>query len=203
MLWQQTTDDNLEEDARKGMHNPVKVSEKLIHDIQMLVSRLVEKAHQLIGNFTTNMAESWMHIRSKFDGGKVINRYQSGSWQGCCMGAGLQQNLRKTWGPTVWSDMTASIPNRIFTDIANTIHKETESTRKRKSTDKSKENRRKSKYARTDNSAQARKAYSRHDNGTCPDEVVEDVLSQYLEEQKEGFYRTKVKVSKEGLSLLK
>jgi len=24
------------------------------------------------GNFTTNLAESWMHIRSKFDGGKQI-----------------------------------------------------------------------------------------------------------------------------------
>ena len=26
------------------------------------------------GNFTTNLAESWMHIRSKFDGGKQINQ---------------------------------------------------------------------------------------------------------------------------------
>ena len=66
----------MEEDARKGMDRPVKVSEKLMHDIQMLVSRLVEKAHQLLGNFTTNLAESWMHISSKFDGGKVINQSQ-------------------------------------------------------------------------------------------------------------------------------
>ena len=66
MLWQQTTDDNLEveQDARKGTDKPVKISEKLMYDIQMLVSRLVEKAPQLLRNLTTNLAESWMHIRS-------------------------------------------------------------------------------------------------------------------------------------------
>ena len=129
----------------------MKVNEKLMYDIRMLVSRLVEEAPQLLRNFTTNLAESWMHIRSKFDGGKVINRSQSGSWRNHCMGAGLQQNLGKAWGPTVWSEMTTSTPNRIFVDVANTMHKQAESTRKRKSTDKSKENWRKNKYARTEN----------------------------------------------------
>ncbi len=45
----------------------------------MILSRLVAKAEQLIDNVTTNLAESWMHVRTKFDGGKVINRSQSGS----------------------------------------------------------------------------------------------------------------------------
>ena len=44
-----------------------------LHDIQVIPSRLVAKAPQLLGNFTTNLAESWMHIHMKFDGGKVIN----------------------------------------------------------------------------------------------------------------------------------
>jgi len=68
----------------------------MICDIQRSLSRLVGKAPELIGkvnttiqlllnhyitgNFTTNLAESWMHIRSKFDGGKQISRIQSGSW---------------------------------------------------------------------------------------------------------------------------
>ncbi len=34
-----------------------------------------------------------MHIRMKFDGGKVINRSQSGSWEHRCVGAGLRQNM--------------------------------------------------------------------------------------------------------------
>lgn len=84
-LWQETLDDraHTEQDARRGNKEQVKLNEKMMHDIQMLVARLVEKAPQLMGNFTTNLAESWMHIRSKFDGGKVINRSQSGSWHGC------------------------------------------------------------------------------------------------------------------------
>ena len=75
---------------------------------------MVAKASQLIGNKTTNLAECWMHIRSKFDGGKVVNRSQSGSWEHRCMGAGLQQNLGKEWGPQVWRTMTQSSPNKVF-----------------------------------------------------------------------------------------
>ena len=45
-------------------------------DVQVLVSRLVSKADRLIKNFTTNIAENWMQIRCKFDGGKCINRSQ-------------------------------------------------------------------------------------------------------------------------------
>ena len=65
-----------EQDATQGNPEPVELNDKMMHDIQMLVARLVEKASQLLGNFTTNLAESLMHIRSKFDGGKVINRSQ-------------------------------------------------------------------------------------------------------------------------------
>lgn len=74
----------------------IAINPTLYHDIQVILSRLVAKASQLIDNVTTNLAESWMHIRSKFDGGKVINRSQSGSWEHHCMGAGLQQNMG-TW----------------------------------------------------------------------------------------------------------
>ena len=49
----------------------MEIDKKLMHDVQMLVSRLVEKAPQLIDNFTTNLAEAWIHVGSKFDGGKV------------------------------------------------------------------------------------------------------------------------------------
>ena len=59
-----------------------------MHDIQALLGRLVGKAWQLLSNETTNLAENWMNVRAKFDGAKVINRSQSGSWQHRCMGAG-------------------------------------------------------------------------------------------------------------------
>ena len=61
----------------------------MMHDIQTVLSRPVSKASQLIENVTTNVAEVWMHIRSKYDGGKFINRSQSGSWKHRCMGEGF------------------------------------------------------------------------------------------------------------------
>ena len=73
-LWNETTAEDVEtvKDARQGGQTPVKINPKLFLDIQTALARLVSKADQLIDNVTTNLAESWMHIRCKFDGGKVI-----------------------------------------------------------------------------------------------------------------------------------
>ena len=112
-------------------------------DIQTQVSRLVAKAGKLIGNSTTNLAECWMHMRTKFDGGKVINRSQSGSFEHRCMGAGLRMNLGPSWGPTTWESITGSQPSNIFSQAAEANSKKVTNDRKRKSTDAEKINRRK------------------------------------------------------------
>ena len=65
-MWQQTVADDELDIARQGGSKVKKVSEKMLHDIQRILSRLVAKAPQLIGNFTTNLAEAWMHTRCKF-----------------------------------------------------------------------------------------------------------------------------------------
>ena len=77
-----------------------------------MLSRLVAKASQLLGIKTTYLAECWMHVRTKFDGGKVINRSQSGSFGYRSMGAGLRQNLGANWGPQVWKNVTTTSPNK-------------------------------------------------------------------------------------------
>ena len=118
-------------------------------DIQIAISRLVGKASQLLGNFTTNLAESWMHMRMKFDGGKVINRSQSGSFQHQCMGAGLRQNLGSTWGPQTWGAIMSSEPNEVLKRVTNEDEQKVEKDRKRKSTEMDKANHRKRKYATT------------------------------------------------------
>ena len=170
----------------------------MLHDIQATLSRLVAKASQLLGNHTTNLAECWMHMRTKFDGGKVINRSQSGSWEHRCMGAGLRQNIGANWGPQVWRSMTSTSPNKIFTDAADRSAKRVETDRKRKATDEAKESRRRSKYIRVDdNSAAARSAYSRHDGGISPEEVNDDIPSEQLEQLKTSFYTTKVVITEE------
>ena len=144
----------------------------MMHDIQVIVSRLVAKAKQLIGNFTTNMVEGWMEVRSKFDGGKVTNRSQSGSWEHQCYGAGLQQNLGRSWGPPTWEKLTGSPPNQVFVSTAEATAKKVEKTRKRKATEEAKKSRRQSKYSRVDNSLSAQKAYNRQ-AGVEPDDSTD------------------------------
>jgi len=110
-----------------------------MHDIQvLLVSRLVGKAHQLIKNFTTNLAENWMQIRCTFDGGKVINRSQSGSCESRCSGAGLQINLGKCWGPPTWEKMTGFPASQVFVDTAESA-KKADKDRKQKATEEAKD----------------------------------------------------------------
>ena len=104
----------------------------MMHD---MLRRVVANARQLFGNVTTNLAECWMHIRSKFDGGKVVNHSQSGSWEYRCMGGGLQQNMWKEWKSAVWSKMTNSFTNSVFIDAPELSAKKAEKDRKRKATD--------------------------------------------------------------------
>ena len=154
------------------------------------------KASQLIDNVTTNLAESWMHIRTKFDGGKVVNRSQSGSWEHRCMGAGLQQNIGKNWGPSAWKEMACSSPNKVFCNTAERSAKKASNEKKQKSTEEVKTRRRMSRYSRTGESSEARKAYSRHDDGLLPEEIDDDISPEHLEELKKS-YETKVIVTPE------
>ena len=79
--------------SRHGGPVPTEIDTQMMHDIQVLFGRLVTKARQLIRNFTTNLVEGWMQIRCKFDGGKVVNRSQSGAGNIGAMVLGYS----KTW----------------------------------------------------------------------------------------------------------
>ena len=112
------------------------------------------------------------------------------------MGAGLQQNMGKEWGPRVWSKMTKSSPNPVFVDAARSA-KKAEKDRKRKATDEAKEQQR-SKWSRIDNTVAACKAYSRND-GIVPNDVADDVSPESLDTR---FYEMEVvitQVDAEGL----
>ena len=111
----------------------------MLSDIQSLADRLVAKADKLLGKFTTNLCEGWMHIRSKFDDRKQINRVQSGSWQGGCAVAGLRQNLGPAWSSQAWKDTTGSEANDVLTKVSNTLTKEANYSRAKKATTKAKE----------------------------------------------------------------
>ena len=72
-----------------------------------------------------------MHIRSKFDGGKQINRSQAGSWQGQCAGAGLRSN---EGAATMWQKAVHREPSDVFKLAATEAIKHTDKDRKRKAT---------------------------------------------------------------------
>ena len=92
------------------------------------------------------MAESWMYVRCKYNGGKVINRSQSGLWAHQCMGAGLRHNFGKEWGPASWLTITDSPCNSIFSMTAKESEQKMEKDKVRKSRESVEEIRRKNKY---------------------------------------------------------
>ena len=198
-MWREicTEDPAYEAEILQGGEVATTIQPRMYHDIQVILSRLVAKAEQLVENVTTNLAESWMHVRAKFDGGKVVNRSQSGSWEHRCMGAGLQHNMGKEWGPTIWKEMTSTTPNKVFSDTAQRAAKKASSEKERKAKEEVRKQRRIRKYSPKNDSVQARKAYSRHDDGHLPEEVSSDVTEGHLEALKKSFYETQVVVTDE------
>lgn len=179
-------------------------------DIQQLVGRLIAKAEQLlgmqtqfiicikilkcitsvyychntIGNFTTNLAESWMHIRSKFDEGKQINRSQSGSWEGRCAGAGLRQVLGPSWGPAAWRNATGCDANHIFKCVSNMKDKPSDHRQEKEVKCYCKGKKENDQNSETnDNSQQARRDYARHNDGPGVSDVPADVPNDYLQKK--------------------
>ena len=131
------------------------------------------------------------------------NRSQSGSWQHCCMGAGLWHNMGDKWGLQAWKDVTSSLPNKVFSNTAEHSAKIINKNKKRKATPEVKEKGRRSKYAKLDdNSGATCRAYSRHDDGILPEEILDDILSEELEALKSAFYKTKVEFTSEAARAL-
>ena len=109
-------DPAIERDLKQGGLTSTEVDTNLYHDIQATLSRLIGKADQLLDNCTTNLAESWMNIRTKFDGGKVINRCQSGSWGHRSNKGWITTKYGREWGPKVWKWVAEASLNKVFKD---------------------------------------------------------------------------------------
>ena len=135
-----------------------------------------------------------MHIRSKFDGGKQVNRSQSGSWEGRCAGAGLRANEGPEWGPACWAKITTSEPNKCFRSVSAAKSKKVAADYKRKAKDDVKLKRKPRK--RNDNSLQSHLDYSRYDDkGPNATEVPSNVSASNLRELMVSYYNTNVKIT--------
>ena len=105
------------------------------------------------------------------------------------MGVGLRQNIGRDRGPQAWRQVTNSSRNKFFVNKATHSAMVSSCDRKRKATTEIKGKRRRSKYARTGKETiAARKAYNRLDGGSCPDEIIDDVSPQVLEDCKKIFF---------------
>ena len=106
-----------EEDEARGGDSTMdrkNVPNDLFFRVHRAGDRLVSIAPQLVSNKTTNIAECFMNIRCKFDGGKFYNRIQRGDFQHRCFGAGLQFQMGVDWSSQVWSRATGSEPGEIL-----------------------------------------------------------------------------------------
>ena len=95
-LWIEGSTEGDQQNAHNASDVLIYIDPNLKREIHDYLSFMADKAEKLIGNFTTNLVESWMGQRSKFDGGKSINRCQSGSWNARCHGAGLRKGVTNT-----------------------------------------------------------------------------------------------------------
>ena len=66
--------DEMEEARNAFLSNYSEVAD-IIKDINVILNWVADKAPRLIYNLTTNLAENWMNIRTKFTGGKRVDRY--------------------------------------------------------------------------------------------------------------------------------
>ena len=147
-----------------------------------------------VGNFTTNLAEGYMHIRCKFDGGKQVNRSQSGSWEARCAGAALRVNEGPEWGPICWEKITKSTNNQTYKTVSTNRTKILEKDNKRKASEEVRLQRKKKKT--THDSLQGRLDYSRYDNkGPNASEVPSDLSSANLHDVMIKYYEANIKVT--------
>ena len=107
---------SIEEEVREGDNttNRSEIPDDLYFRAQRAGDRLVSNASSLVKNSTSNLAECFMGIRCKFDGGKVLNRIQRGSFQHRCNGAGLRFQLGPDWTSRVWHSVTGQEPGEVM-----------------------------------------------------------------------------------------
>ncbi|VDH93322.1 Hypothetical predicted protein, partial [Mytilus galloprovincialis] len=63
-----TSNDALEESRLSSNLSITDLMSCMRQDLSLILSRVAKKSASLLGNFTSNLAEMWMHVRTKYDG---------------------------------------------------------------------------------------------------------------------------------------
>ena len=186
-FWNEGASIREQEDSRKASNyscsNP-----KLIKDVSIILNRVAAKSDRLLGNYTTNLAESWMHMRTKFDGGKVFNHCSRGSWHTRCFAGGLRCNEGPKWSPLVWEKCTETQPGQHFNDVYEQRNEKliVGNRNKTKPENKVKRWKRKMKSVSESQTKKARLEYGNQARDVEPDVSTEELnklINKFKEEQ--------------------
>ena len=157
----------------------------MINDIQVILNKVADKSERLIGNFTTNLAEGWMAIRSKFDGGKVVNKTGRGSWNTRCYGGALRKNLGTAWSPLTFQTVTGTQAGSYFHQAVKRQNQKLRASQKCKAKPESKiiRQKRNLEYIKQSSSKKAKRDY-----GSNLDDTP-DVSKERLQELSDAFLK--------------
>ncbi|XP_021375757.1 uncharacterized protein LOC110464719 [Mizuhopecten yessoensis] len=192
MFWTEGTSDKDIENSRYGCTSVGNVDKDMLSDISVLLDRVAAKSSRLIGNFTTNLAESWMSIRMKFDGGKVFNRCNRGSWHARCYGGALRKNFGPAWSPIIWHRTTGVRPGRSFTSLYRQRSLQLFNSLKSQKKEEVKARKRTKKMA---SSAQSNSKKAKREYGQSSLDVLDDVPAHVLKTKCEEFLKSSVEVA--------
>jgi len=192
-FWNEESSIDLQEESRYGTSIDYQNVEKhIIKDVTLLLSKIADKSDRLINNSTTNLAESWMHIRTKFDGGKVYNLCNRGSWHARCYGGALRMNLGPEWSCKVWEDSTGTEPGYHFRKLYSRRDQTLKNSLKHKSKPNVQHMRWKKKITtiKTSTTKKARQAY-----GPEAIDITDDVSQSDLDQLQQSFIENHVNLS--------
>ena len=173
-------------------HSASDLDPDLLKDMYIILNRMAEKSDRLIGNFTSNLAESWMHIRCKFDGGKFINKCFKAGFYGRCYGASLRSLLGPAWSPQVYKRVLNSNLDSHYISTYRRRSQKYSTNKKLANTTVSKVKRQKRKFesSKTNSSKKAKLDYG---VGVLID--TQDLTEKELNESCVTYYNNNVNIS--------
>ena len=97
---------------------------EFIYEIKKRLNQYANKAESLVYNYTTNIAECWMSIRVRMEGGKQVFRGGKGSFNHRAAGASCRLNMGPTWSLKLWEKCLNQRANYIFFKHSEKRHNE-------------------------------------------------------------------------------
>ena len=189
-----------DQESVRSCNEIMPIEAQIIRDVSLILNNVADKAERLINNNTTNLCESWMSVRSKFDGGKQINRTNRFSWRTRCYGASLRRNVGINWSPEVWKAVTGLPSSKPFHTLYQKLKRRYISCRKSQAKDDVKTRRYLKKHKQ---SMIGKKMSSQQHYGEECKEVKSDIGPTQLKAVCDNYYKKNVQVTPEQINNIK